>query len=212
MAPEYLFTADEHYNHANMLLPSHCNRPFIGVDDMTEQMIHRHNLVATKNSKTFHIGDMFWKHTTIAQAKSILSRLNGSHCIVWGNHDEVAKNPEIAKLFEWTAERKIIVIEKQQIVLDHYAGRVWHSSFHKSWQLYGHSHGQLPEDPTLLNFDVGVDCWAYTPVTWEEIKMKMEMKQKTMALLLNTYTDFGGTGEKNERNGNEPSTGHKQKG
>lgn len=190
MVPDYLFTADEHYNHKNIMLPTFCNRPFTSVEEMTEQMIHRHNLVATKNSTTFHLGDMFWKNTSIAQAKSILSRLKGAHCIVWGNHDEVAKNPEIAKLFQWTTERKVIVIEKQKVILDHYAGRVWDNSFLKSWQLYGHSHGQLPEDPTLRSFDVGVDCWAYAPVSWEEVKMKMMLKIKAMELFLKPYTDF----------------------
>jgi hypothetical protein len=41
--------------------------------------------------------------------------------------------------------------------------RVWNRSHHGSWHLYGHSHGRLPEPPTLLSMDVGVDTHDFRP-------------------------------------------------
>jgi calcineurin-like phosphoesterase family protein len=187
--PEIFFTADEHYGHANIILPTYCNRPFVNVDDMTEQLIMRHNeKVTDKNSITYHLGDIFWKRVTPKQAKAILSMLTGAHCLILGNHDEIAK--QISSSFMWVKERAQLNIEGQQIILDHYAGRVWNNSFHKSWQLYGHSHGQLPEDPSLLAFDVGVDCWNYYPTSWYEIRLKMTLKQSKIEASNKRVTEF----------------------
>lgn len=39
--------------------------------------------------------------------------------------------------------------------------------------LYGHSHGRLPEYNDKLQLDVGVDVWGYRPVPLELILMIM---------------------------------------
>ena len=36
---------------------------------------------------------------------------------------------------------------EQDIVLCHYAMRVWQKSHYGAWMLYGHSHGTLPDNP-----------------------------------------------------------------
>jgi calcineurin-like phosphoesterase family protein len=41
--------------------------------------------------------------------------------------------------------------------------------------LYGHSHGELPENDSL-SFDVGVDCNNYAPVSLDEVNERMEKK------------------------------------
>ncbi|WP_237730162.1 hypothetical protein [Chryseobacterium gleum] len=50
---------------------------------------------------------------------------------------------------------------KQKIILFHYAMRTWNDSHRGVWQLYGHSHGTLPDDEKALSFDVGVDCHIF---------------------------------------------------
>ena len=67
-------------------------------------------------------------------------------------------------------------INKKDITLSHYAMRSWASSCYGSWQLYGHSHGRMPEFNNLLSFDVGVDVWGYVPIPWEVIVKKMSLK------------------------------------
>jgi calcineurin-like phosphoesterase family protein len=49
-----------------------------------------------------------------------------------------------------------ISVKGQPIVLCHYAMRVWNRAHHGA-NLYGHSQGKLPEAPTSLSMDVGVD-------------------------------------------------------
>jgi len=48
----------------------------------------------------------------------------------------------------------------------------------QSWHLYGHSHGQLQDDPNLLSFDVGVDSWNYAPLSYEQAKEVMANKNQ----------------------------------
>jgi calcineurin-like phosphoesterase family protein len=54
--------------------------------------------------------------------------------------------------------------------------KVWNGSHKGDWQLYGHSHGTLPDDPNALSCDVGVDCWNYFPVSMEQLRAKMKTK------------------------------------
>jgi calcineurin-like phosphoesterase family protein len=63
-------------------------------------------------------------------------------------------------------------INQEGIWLSHYSHRSWKKSFHGSWHLFGHSHGKRA--PYCQSFDVGVDCWNFTPVELEEVRAKME--------------------------------------
>jgi calcineurin-like phosphoesterase family protein len=67
-------------------------------------------------------------------------------------------------------------VGKQGIVLCHYARRVWPHSGRGAWHLYGHSHGNLPDEPLSLSMDVGVDTHIFLPWHFEEVKEIMEAK------------------------------------
>jgi len=54
--------------------------------------------------------------------------------------------------------------------------RVWNKSHHGALNLYGHSHGSLPDDPHALAIDVGVDCHNFTPISFEQVKKIMSKK------------------------------------
>ena len=62
-------------------------------------------------------------------------------------------------------------VDGQQLVLCHYAMRVWPGQHQGAIQLYGHSHGNLPG--TATSCDVGVDCWGFAPVSIEDIKRRL---------------------------------------
>jgi calcineurin-like phosphoesterase family protein len=70
----------------------------------------------------------------------------------------------------------------QRIVLCHYAMRVWHHSSRGVWHFYGHSHGKLPDDPTSLSIDVGVDSHDFRPWHFHEIRTVMETKRRAREL------------------------------
>jgi len=69
-----------------------------------------------------------------------------------------------------------IYVGKQGIVLCHYEMRVWPHSGRSPWQLYGHSHGNLPDDPFSLSMDVGVDSHGFRPLHFKEVQTIMKAK------------------------------------
>jgi len=82
------------------------------------------------------------------------------------------------KIFKKTPMNAAYVAKphKQAITLCHYAMKVWNKAHHGAWQLFGHSHNTLPDDPNALQLDVGVDSWDFFPVTVEQIHDRMAKK------------------------------------
>ena len=106
--------------------------------------------------------------------------LNGKIHLILGNHDKMSK--EVYDCFTNVYEGiKDITVDKQKVTLCHYPMRSWNASFHGAWHLFGHVHGRMENVNTGLSFDVGVDVpeWCYAPVSWEQIKTKMEPKKAT---------------------------------
>ena len=81
--------------------------------------------------------------------------------------------------------------QKKMITLCHYAMRTWRNSCYNSYQLYGHSHGMLPDEPHLLSMDVGVDCHNFYPVSIEQVIQKMETKMPARLAYLESLKNSG---------------------
>ena len=176
------FTSDTHFGHANII--KYCNRPFADVEEMDNTLIHNWNSIVRPEDTVYHLGDFA---VGGGPAAPYLHRLNGTICFCLGNHDKrlIKTYQDIElKLQSYQIKRaesgipylREVTIEKQEIVLCHYAMKVWNGSHKGSWQLYGHSHGTLPDDPTALSCDVGMDCWNYFPVSMEQLRAKMKTK------------------------------------
>lgn len=165
------FISDSHFGHKNII--KYSGRPFETVKEMDEALISNWNARVQPEDTIYHIGDFAFGDGSKDPGK-YFNRLNGKKHLVLGNHD----NKKAINLdWESVGSMSEISVGKQRIVLCHYAMRVWHHSYRGVWQLFGHSHGSLPENNTLA-FDVGVDVWNYSPVSFEEVKRKMEWKQK----------------------------------
>jgi len=157
----YWFTADEHYNHARII--GYCARPFGSVTEMNTALIERFNQQVTKQDVTVHCGDFgFFKD--VKSANEIIRQLHGSHVFLKGSHDRWL--PSSAE-YMW---RK--VVDGQFVVACHYALRTWERARYGAWNLYGHSHGTLP--PIGKQWDVGVDCNEFTPVSFEQLRIIMK--------------------------------------
>jgi calcineurin-like phosphoesterase family protein len=171
------FTSDEHLGHGNII--KFCQRPYVDPEVMTEMLLANHNLVVQPGDSVYHLGDIFWKTLSITDAMSYLSRLNGHHYYVRGNHEVLFERfAELRSMFRWTKDIAEIKVDNYpKIILCHYAMKEWHSKDHGSWHLFGHSHGQLPEEASL-SFDVGVDAWAYFPVSIKQVAKKMQERKE----------------------------------
>ena len=105
--------------------------------------------------------------------------------LIKGSHEKSAylcrnKFEQIVSLFE-------INIDNNTIVLCHYSMRTWNKSHYNTWHLYGHSHGML--EGWGKSFDVGVDCWNFTPLSYEEIKKEMEKRPDNFNLIKKEKND-----------------------
>lgn len=174
------FTSDTHFSHRNII--KYCNRPFKDEKEMDETLIMNWNSVVRPEDTIYHLGDVGF--TDEDKLYRILKRLNGSIHLIWGNHDKVIKKSNLLRSrFDSTSELKKVYIQddrhpkgRYEITLCHFAMRVWDKSHHGSLHLYGHSHGTLPDDPTALSLDVGVDSWDFRPVSLDQINATMKNK------------------------------------
>ncbi|WP_108867399.1 metallophosphoesterase family protein [Aquimarina aquimarini] len=178
------FTADTHFGHKNIL--DYTNRSFSSVDEMDEVLIENWNDKVYPDDEVYHLGDVGLCSPN--KLKKILERLNGKIYLIKGNHE---KSAEACKdRFEWIKDYYELIMpdpdgfkEQQLVVLFHYAMRVWQASHHGTYHIYGHSHGELSDDPNALSFDVGVDCHNYGPINYQDIKKIMKNKNWTKPLL-----------------------------
>lgn len=155
------FTSDTHFGHRRII--ELCLRPFSSVEEMDEALIANWNARVGRGDRVFHLGDF-----AFVPSDPILDRLNGQKILILGNHDY---GDRIGTKWSGIHEMKHIRVEGIDLVLCHYAMRVWRASHRGAIHLYGHSHGNLPGDSRSL--DVGVDSWEYRPVTLGEIRERL---------------------------------------
>lgn len=156
------FTSDTHFGHGNII--KFCNRPFSSVEEMDEVLIERWNARVKPNDTVWHLGD-FSFYKSYEKLNEVFNRLNGNKYLVCGNHDY-----DNAKRLFWEKVTPLeeLMFGKQTLVLFHYPMVAWHRSWHGSIHLHGHTHSALKGNNQRL--DVGVDCWNYQPINFEEIK------------------------------------------
>jgi calcineurin-like phosphoesterase family protein len=166
------FTSDLHYHHKNVI--RFCNRPYSSVEEMNKALIDNHNKVVGHDDTTYFLGDLFF--CQMGEAISIMSRLNGKKRLILGNHDKVIRNNKLLQnqfeiiyqdLYQET-------IDGIHVVMCHYPLLSWNKASHGAFMLYGHAHNNIPFDPLYRRLDIGVDAQNYAPISWEEIKRKLE--------------------------------------
>lgn len=186
------FTSDTHFGHANII--KYAKRPFAPDEAllnwdkisaaekreytylMDQTLTRNWNAVVSAEDIVYHLGDFAvgGKGHFLDDAAPYLRALNGKIHFIAGNHDTRAY--KIRDMFASYNNFREIKVDGQGIVLCHYAMRVWNKAHHGYWQLYGHSHGSLADDPYLLSCDVGVDCWNFAPVSMAQLRERMAKK------------------------------------
>ena len=176
------FTADTHFNHANIL--RFCNRPFADVEEMNETIITRWNQVIGNDCHVFHLGDFCQGGS--AEWSRLLDRLNGRIHLIVGNHDLKNLRQGFMNRFEEVVMQQRIEVETKSIYLNHYPFLCFEGGYKSNvWQLFGHVHtrtnntGLDAERLAYLyptQYDVGMDNNDFTPVSYEEVKRIIEQQ------------------------------------
>lgn len=174
------FTADIHFGHRGVI--DYAGRPFRDIDHMDASIIERWNATVGDKDEVYIVGD--FALCSRVRALACRSQLAGRLYLVRGNHDK-GMSTALESSFEWAKDYAVVKVGdpshpegRQRIVLCHYAMRVWDMSHRGTWMLYGHSHGNLADDPHALSLDVGMDCWDYAPVSYERLKERMAAKDR----------------------------------
>lgn len=166
--------ADTHAGHRNII--KYCNRPFSNVREMDDLMVKNWNSVVGPDDLVWHLGDVAFC-CTLDYALNFMKRLNGRKHLILGNHDDLALEMNNVRPGTWQLIDKMFEIKTndQLIVMCHYPMNVWHHAYKGSWQLYGHVHGTNQNHGKSI--DVGVDCWNFTPVSFDQLETAMARKK-----------------------------------
>lgn len=174
------FTSDTHFGHAGVLRLS--NRPFRSLDEMHEELVRRWNERVHPNDVVFHLGDLMFGRPLEA-----LRELKGRVTMLAGNHDQ-RRSLEYADALGWDLQAMFNIKvaddaglgpspKHQYITLCHYPMVTWNYRRFESWMLHGHSHGTRDhENRYVKRLDVGVDCFNYAPVSYEQVREIMRAK------------------------------------
>jgi calcineurin-like phosphoesterase family protein len=215
------FCSDPHYGHAGIVRGTStwegkrgC-RDFDTLEEHDQTLVDNINKTVGENDILFCLGDWsFGGYKTGDNVTNIKKFRDQIICknvhLILGNHDgEIRKNKngeqELFSSISPYLEVLIIDQPKEQgevplrynIVMCHYAMRVWNKSFRGSWMLYGHSHGNLDEfTPLTANpdwigdqyytksyrtMDVGFDTHPeFRPYSFQELKEIMERRNVTI--------------------------------
>lgn len=169
------FSSDWHLGHSNIL--KYDNRPFKTIDEMDNAIILNATSILGKGDTLYYIGDFcFTKDNNTAEGHMKALALTGADLIfIRGNHDNKIIRKLYSKYGIYLGEQFMISCYDQDIVLNHYAMRVWNKSHNGSWHLYGHSHDTLEYEAWGKSMDVGVQSayrikGEYTLFSFEDIK------------------------------------------
>jgi len=172
------FVGDTHFGHRAMVETwrhDPAGGRFSSTDSMDEHMIAEWNRTVPPSGIVYHLGDFAFANTK--RIAAILASLNGEIHLIEGNHDRsfpawIRENlfASVQPYLELTVKRDQLD-KGRKLVLCHYAFRTWNRAHYNTWNLHGHSHGNLP--PHGGQLDVGVDDHRISkdlrPYSFEEI-------------------------------------------
>lgn len=155
------FISDHHFGHKHII--DFESRPFASAEQMTERMIEKWNAAVGDNDRVFHLGDFSFLNKE--KTADIVRRLNGRKFLILGNHDRGrSRSWWLDAGFDEVSEYPIVY--KDFFFLSH---EPMYMNKHMPYvNVHGHIHGQKYEGASYFN--VCVEHWDYTPLTFERIR------------------------------------------
>ena len=152
------FTSDTHFGDTRILRSA--KRPFKTIAEHDRHILARWKATVADDDEIWHLGDFAPGYDADAVG-ALLSELPGRKHLVTGNNDDAVTRAHPL----WASVHDYVELVEDEVlcILCHYALRTWNKIGKGSLDLHGHSHNMLK--PLARQFDVGVDAWAFTPVT-----------------------------------------------
>lgn len=162
------FTADQHYFHGRII--EYCKRPIKSMKQMHQLMVANHNEIVKEEDTVWHIGDVAMLSSEYAgKLKRIFDKLNGTHHLVLGNHDEFKPfnyinvgftSVHTAMWFERQGYKFLLAHDPATYVAADDSTILLHGHVHNMWK-------HLLPDNRIIN--VGVDVWNFKPISLNKI-------------------------------------------
>ena len=173
------FISDLHFNHRSIIWRG--NRPFKNVEEMDEQLIKNWNRVVKKNDEIWYLGDFGWQLSP-TRLKEIMEQLNGHKHLILGNHDK-EKMMKHSNLWESVDYYKKLSIDGYMVILFHFPIADFEGMYNQSVHLFGHIHGNNSlmdklDKNRYYFYNVSADVNNLTPISWNDIKLKLGLKQE----------------------------------
>lgn len=145
------FTSDLHIGHKKIV--EYTNRgAFTSQETHDQDIIDLWNSQVSKHDVVYQLGDFVFNCRDVQEWERVVDKLNGRIIHFRGNH--CSKDVLERSGREWY-DLKRVKVGSQQIVMCHFAMRVWDMYHYGAWHIYGHSHGSLPGIGRSI--DVGLD-------------------------------------------------------
>lgn len=176
---QVFFTSDLHYGHKNISKESVWDRPTEddkcrpwGVEEMNRVIVDAINDTIPWDGLLIHLGDWsFGGKENISELRSKIHCENIIGC--YGNHDHnIINDVQYQKLFTKIDHLLYIKVGHQNIVCCHYPILSWHQQHKGVWNLHGHCHGNLQDNPNIKSLDVGFDTKIYGHKQYSIYSMK----------------------------------------
>ena len=157
--------SDLHLDDKNII--KYCKRPFKDEKEMNEALIENWNSVVNDGDMVINIGDLSCHRASdLEWYKNILSRLNGRHILILGNHD-------VLKPFDYVncgieSVHTSLVIDDVFLAHDPVLANVIPED---TIMFCGHAHNLFKRlITTRLEKVLNMSCelWDYKPVEWQE--------------------------------------------
>ena len=158
---------------------------------MDEYLVYLWNKTVTPDDEIYNLGD-FSFYNSVEKTEQILTRLNGKHSLILGNHDNlINENKDLFKnrykndgnlLLEEILNYKKLSIKindiKEDFILFHYSILEWDKKDHGSVLFYGHLHNNLASiKGRALN--VGYDLHGKILSVYDVIEFVKDVKTLT---------------------------------
>lgn len=175
------FTSDYHIGHNNII--AYSNRPFQNTNEMSREIIARHNAVVGPEDIVYNIGDFALNEKFVQE---VLVQLNGTQHLIAGNHDSCHSHRTKYKkaTLKYLSYGFASVQERLELQIGNRTVLTTHMPFlHEGdkdqrypqfrpidkgqFLICGHVHEKWKVNGRQIN--VGVDQWNYTPVSETEL-------------------------------------------
>ena len=170
--PKIFLIGDTHFSHRNII--KYCNRPFLDVEDMNEQLIKNWNKVVGANDIVYVVGDfaLCGKQKII----EIGQRLNGRKRLILGNHDQASMETYREAGFEFVYNHPIVL--NDFFVISH-EPMVGFSPATPFANIFAHVHDNPAyTDYSARSFCVSAERIGYTPIEFTKIHQVMRILEE----------------------------------